>query len=54
MQKQESKPFRIVLSVPFSEKDDAKALGAQWNPEIKKWYAYSNNPHIRELCNRWE
>lgn len=26
------------LDVPFSEKDQAKALGARWNPAEKKWY----------------
>lgn len=25
------------LDVPFSEKDEAKALGARWNPEIRSW-----------------
>ena len=27
-----------ILNVPFSEKDEAKSLGARWNPNIKKWY----------------
>ena len=26
------------LTVPFSEKDQAKILGARWNAEKKKWY----------------
>ena len=26
------------LSCPYSEKDEAKALGARWNAEVKKWY----------------
>ena len=26
------------LKVPFSEKDNAKALGARWNAESKHWY----------------
>ena len=26
------------LKVPFSEKDQAKALGARWNAELKQWY----------------
>ncbi len=26
------------LEVPFSEKDEAKALGARWNPSARKWY----------------
>lgn len=28
----------IALKVPFSEKDQAKALGARWNAESKHWY----------------
>lgn len=28
----------LLLNVPYAEKDEAKALGARWNPEIKKWY----------------
>jgi len=27
-----------ILYVPFEEKDEAKALGARWNKEKKKWY----------------
>lgn len=27
-----------VLNVPFSEKDQAKALGARWDGELKKWF----------------
>lgn len=26
------------LTVPFAEKEQAKALGARWNAERKKWY----------------
>lgn len=28
----------LLLKVPFAEKNQAKSLGARWNPEIKKWY----------------
>ena len=28
----------INLKVPFSEKDQAKSLGAKWNAEQKLWY----------------
>ncbi|MEQ9345665.1 MAG: zincin-like metallopeptidase domain-containing protein [Thalassospira sp.] len=30
---------RIYLNVPFSEKDEAKALGAKWDRRAKAWYA---------------
>ena len=28
----------LLLDVPYGEKDTVKALGAKWNPEIKRWY----------------
>ncbi len=28
----------LYLNVPYGEKDEAKALGAKWNPKVKKWY----------------
>jgi DNA polymerase III epsilon subunit-like protein len=29
---------KSYLNVPFSEKDDVKALGARWDKETKQWY----------------
>ena len=29
---------RVVLAVPYAEKDEAKALGAMWDPAGKVWY----------------
>lgn len=26
------------LNVPYAEKDEARALGARWNPSRKSWY----------------
>lgn len=31
----------LLLEVPYSEKEEAKALGAWWDPEIRKWYVPS-------------
>lgn len=28
----------LYLNIPYSEKEEAKALGAKWSPGIKKWY----------------
>jgi hypothetical protein len=28
----------VVLEVPYKEKDEAKALGAMWDPEMRKWF----------------
>ena len=33
---------RIYLSVPYTDKDAAKALGAKWDAVNKKWYAPAN------------
>jgi Domain of unknown function (DUF5710) len=33
---------RIDLNVPFHEKDEAKALGAKWDPQRRIWYAPGN------------
>lgn len=42
---------RIYLEVPYCDKDEAKALGAQWEPRRKKWYAQSQD--IRERLRQW-
>lgn len=28
----------LIIDVPYTEKDEAKSLGAKWNPNLKKWY----------------
>jgi hypothetical protein len=35
-----SQPSRAVtvLTVPFAEKEEAKQLGARWDPKRRKWY----------------
>lgn len=33
---------RLWLDVPYREKDEAKALGARWDPAAKRWYAPVN------------
>ena len=54
----------LILDVPYAEKDEAKSLGAKWNPTLKKWtYSYRKNyihmlkwlPEYREnsLSNAW-
>lgn len=30
--------IRLFLDIPYSEKDEAKKLGAKWNRAVKKWY----------------
>jgi len=43
----------IVLAVPFCEKDDAKKLGAKWNPSKKYWYCYENTTNKSILLEKW-
>jgi hypothetical protein len=31
-------PRVTMLKVPYAEKDEAKQLGARWDPKRKKWY----------------
>ena len=40
-----------VLKVPYAEKDEAKALGARWNPTRKSWYVPDGVPV--EPFERW-
>lgn len=30
--------MKLYLNVPFAEKEEAKALGARWSPELKLWF----------------
>ena len=39
----------LILDVPFSQKDDAKARGARWNPELKKWTCSYRKDYIKFL-----
>ncbi|MGX4642550.1 DUF5710 domain-containing protein [Massilia sp. SYSU DXS3249] len=41
----------IFLKVPYAEKDEAKALGARWNPTRKCWYVPDGKPS--EPFERW-
>ena len=29
---------KIVLDVPYKEKEEAKELGARWDNDLKKWF----------------
>ncbi|WP_062087431.1 DUF5710 domain-containing protein [Caballeronia udeis] len=41
---------RIKLDVPYSQKDEAKALGARWDPVERTWYAYT----LTDALRRWQ
>ena len=45
-------PTRVILSVPFAEKEQAKALGARWDRDHKHWWIPSTldlAPFVRWL-----
>lgn len=42
-----------LLEVPFAEKEQAKALGARWNPVEKKWYVPDELKDSLESFARW-
>jgi hypothetical protein len=42
---------RLYLDVPLGEKDDAKALGARWDAQIRCWYIGTDE--YRDGITRW-
>lgn len=42
---------QVFLNVPYAEKDEAKRLGARWDPARKKWYV--PNGVDPEQFSRW-
>lgn len=40
----------MYLNVPIEEKDEAKGLGAKWDPELKKWFC---NPADAVKFSKW-
>ena len=41
------------LDVPYSEKDDVKAMGARWDNDRRRWVIRSDNKYFRCACERW-
>lgn len=39
----------LYLNVPYSQKEEAKARGARWNPALKKWYVTERSAYRRVL-----
>lgn len=46
------KKEKCYLNIPYAEKDHAKSLGAKWDPEMKKWYYYSDGENDKDFA-RW-
>lgn len=47
---------RIYLDVTYEEKDEAKELGARWDPDYRSWYCiesvYSQD-NVSKCIERW-
>jgi len=41
----------VFLDVPYQEKDEAKRLGARWDPKVRKWYIPEGRQ--REPFSKW-
>ncbi|MCM1144600.1 MAG: DUF5710 domain-containing protein [Blautia sp.] len=42
----------LFLDIPYSEKEEAKKLGAKWNPKVKKWYT-NDMPEDYTKFSKW-
>jgi len=45
---------RIYLNVPFAQKEEAKSLGARWDPGIKKWYINKDSNRKQEVLKKFK
>ena len=43
-----SGPVRVDLKVPYARKEEAKELGARWDPSAKTWYTTEENKMLIE------
>ncbi len=41
---------RVYLNVPYDEKDEAKSLGARWDPDRQQWYFVPGNPKWKQFA----
>lgn len=42
---------RFYINVPYAEKDQAKVLGARWDPDVRRWYYTENQDAL--LFSNW-
>jgi hypothetical protein len=41
---------KVVLDVPYAEKDQAKALGARWHPREEVWWARYSDDALQKFA----
>lgn len=46
-------PSRVYLAVSFSEKDEAKQLGARWDRDRRQWWVNQEDLAKRPGIRRW-
>ena len=44
----------VYLSVSFSEKDEARRLGAIWDGKCQKWFIHKNHKNIDIILTKWK
>ena len=42
-------PEIIYLMVSYKQREDAKNLGAKWDPNLKLWYSWSTHPNLKKM-----
>jgi hypothetical protein len=44
---------KLYLDVPFSRKEEAKTMGAKWDPQEKAWFTFEGNPQRDALLEKF-
>lgn len=42
---------KIILDVPYPDKEEAKLHGARWDNNLKKWYIFA--PYLKKEAQKW-
>ena len=46
--------MKVILDVPFADKQSARSLGARYmDPQNKDWRMYAPNPIVLQRCLEW-
>jgi ribonuclease HI len=48
-EKEKAPDNKLYLNVPYAQKDAAKAQGARWDPNKKKWYVFADSENAPAL-----
>lgn len=42
-------PEVIYLMVSYRDREDAKKLGARWDPNLRLWYTWHTHPNLKKM-----